>query len=283
MNHDEALLHIINNQINSHQELYNLITQQKNNHQEYDLTHQLGDIRELLIKNNLQNCDRYELETDFPVAIQSNDHIYPRGTKFDNTRHPRFVRACENAFPNRKLSVLDLGCAGGGIVYDFIHRGHNALGLEGSDYSKINQRAEWRVIPDHLKTCDITKPFKIFNNKNVAQYDVVCMWEVLEHIHEADQEVLFNNIAMHIKAEGFFIGSIALHDDIADGISFHPTLHSPEWWSDRFEQLGFRFLPSSFMTLGDNCRGVGNGIWDSNFKTNPEMGFHFIAQKISFK
>jgi 2-polyprenyl-3-methyl-5-hydroxy-6-metoxy-1,4-benzoquinol methylase len=282
MDQNESLQQILNNQVNSHQELFNAIHQQKNHHQEYDISHQLSDIRELLIQDRLKNCDLYLLETNNPVAIQSNDHIYPRGTKFDNTRHPRFVLACENIFLNKKLSVLDLGCAGGGIVYDFIHRGHNALGLEGSDYSKINQRAEWRIIPDNLKTCDITKPFKIHNKtvNCIAQFDIICMWEVLEHINEEDQFQLFNNIATHLKPEGYFVGSIAMHDDIVNGVSFHPTLHNQDWWKAKFKELGFRFIENGFMTFGDNCRGSGNGIWDSNFKINPEMGFHFIAQKI---
>ena len=37
----------------------------------------------------------YRLKTDHPVAIYSADHISPRGTLADNTRSPRFVRACE--------------------------------------------------------------------------------------------------------------------------------------------------------------------------------------------
>jgi hypothetical protein len=54
---------------------------------------------------------------------------------------------------------MDLGCSGGGIILDALLRGHMAIGLEGSDVSLKQQRAEWRVIPNHLFTCDITKPF----------------------------------------------------------------------------------------------------------------------------
>jgi hypothetical protein len=39
---------------------------------------------------------------------------------------------------------------------------------------KVNQRAERSTTPDHLKTCDITKPFKIHNKAtgNIAQFDI---------------------------------------------------------------------------------------------------------------
>jgi SAM-dependent methyltransferase len=243
----------------------------------------MGDIRGTLIKSLIEKSDKYELITDFPVAIQSNDHLHPRGTKYDNTRHPRFVAACEKQFSNKQLSFLDLGCAGGGLVYDFLHRGHHAIGLEGSDFSKINQRAEWRVIPNNLYTCDITKPFLIKNlSKDCnAQFDIISMWEVLEHILEADQPVMFKNIYDHLATGGYFVGSIAMHDDIFEGVSFHPTLHDPIWWKERFKDLGFNLMDNKFLTFGDNCRGVSNGPFDSNFMENPQMGFHFVAQKIS--
>ena len=38
---------------------------------------------------------------------------------------------------------LDLGCSGGQLVIDYIDRGHLGIGLEGSNYSVINKRANW--------------------------------------------------------------------------------------------------------------------------------------------
>ena len=81
----------------------------------------------------LAGCDEFRLVTDHPIAFHSDDHKHPRGTRNDNTRHPRFVRKCETVF-GRKIRALDLGCAGGGLVLDFLLAGHSAVGLEGSDY-----------------------------------------------------------------------------------------------------------------------------------------------------
>jgi 2-polyprenyl-3-methyl-5-hydroxy-6-metoxy-1,4-benzoquinol methylase len=263
-------------------QLANLIQQTNNPQRNYDLSFQLHDIRSILIKNKVDTSIKYQLKTDHPVAIHSNDHIAPWGTMNDDTRSPRFVAACERQL-RRKLSALDMGCSGGGIVYDFLHRGHNAIGLEGSDYSLKAQRAEWRTIPENLFTCDITQSFEIFENENtnLAQFDIITMWEVMEHIHEHDLLIMFDNIYKHLKNDGYFIGSIALGDDIVNGISYHHTLHERPWWVSKYKELKFTMLDQSFLDFGDYCRGTGNGPLDPNYKINPEVGFHFIAQKIS--
>ena len=96
-----------------------------------------------------------KLVTEQPVAYDSLDHIDPVGTIRDNTRHYGFYNKCRSIY-GKSLSFLDLGCAGGGLVFDFALNGHVAIGLEGSDISKILARTNWRTIPDNLFTCDIT-------------------------------------------------------------------------------------------------------------------------------
>src|SRR5690348_11622273 len=55
-------------------------------------------------------CIRSDLAivTKHPIADDSHDHRFPRGTVNDNTRHPRFVRACEPVF-GPYVQHLDLG------------------------------------------------------------------------------------------------------------------------------------------------------------------------------
>jgi 2-polyprenyl-3-methyl-5-hydroxy-6-metoxy-1,4-benzoquinol methylase len=136
--------------------------------------------------------------TDHPVAMASDDHLFPRGTAVDNTRYPRFVAACER-LRQGPLTALDIGCAGGGLVLDFILRGHRAYGVEGSDYSRKAQRAEWRLLGDNLFTADATRPFRLCSpGGEPVLCDVVCAWEVMEHIPEAELEGLFANVAAHL-------------------------------------------------------------------------------------
>ena len=48
------------------------------------------------------------LETDYPVAIDSPDHIAPAGTVVDNRTDKDYVRAVKNYFGD-KLKILDYG------------------------------------------------------------------------------------------------------------------------------------------------------------------------------
>ena len=64
------------------------------------------------------------------------------------------------------MKYMDIGCSGGGFVYQFVTRGVFAVGVEGSDYSKKNKRSEWATIPDYLFTGDVTKPFHFVDEEN---------------------------------------------------------------------------------------------------------------------
>ena len=206
-------------------EIIKSVRNNRNTSLEYDLGFQINDIRKNMMKILLKDSEKYKVITDSPVAIFSNDHIAPYGTINDNTRHPRFVKACERFFRGRRLKALDLGCSGGGLVFDFLFNGHVAVGLEGSDASFKASRAEWRTIPENLFTCDVTRPFTVRTEGSVIeQFDVVTMWEVLEHIQETDLPVLFANINNHLSMGGVFIGSIALQDDVVNWVSYHPTV-----------------------------------------------------------
>lgn len=220
----------------------------------------------------------YGLQTEHPVAIHSDDHRHPRGSANDNTRSPRFVAACERLF-ERQVSHLDLGCAGGGLVRDFLIRGHRSMGLEGSDFSLLEQRAEWRLLGDRLRTCDITEPFALSDGDSPATFDVISAWEVLEHLPEARLPQFFENVRAHLAPGGVFVASIALFED-ADpetGAVWHVTLKEPDWWTQRIRAAGMELIPTPFAPR-DYVRGSGNIIDDWDAVTEPHMGFHLVAK-----
>ena len=119
-----------------------------------------SDVAALVSRSDWLKAGGASIKTDHPLAITSDDHLHPRGTMSDNTRHPRFVAAVQERLGD-DLSYLDLGCAGGGLVFDFLMNGFDAYGIEGSDYSQRHQRAFWGIISDRLFTADITKPFRL--------------------------------------------------------------------------------------------------------------------------
>lgn len=224
------------------------------------------------------------LESDHLIAADSDDHRFPRGTKNDNTRYPRFCAKCEAIF-RRPLKFLDIGCSGGGLVFDFLLRGHLAVGLEGSDYSFRNQRAEWRVIPNHLFTCDVTKPFNIRSQPSGAtlKFDVISAWEVLEHIPEASFPQFFRNVVGHMADDGFFVASVATFEDWdpATGAVWHVTVKPREWWLEKIETAGLVPVSGIFDTL-DFPRlpgGVFTLNMDGNTRIDPKRGFHLTLKK----
>ena len=221
---------------------------------------------------------RLEIRTAHPIALLSADHVHPRGTANDDTRHPRFVSACERRFP-RPLSHLDLGCAGGGLVWDFLLAGHYSYGIEGSDFSRINRRGFWRVVPEQLFTADITEPFALLDAEGTPRdFHVITAWEVLEHLPEERLPGFLENIRRSLRGDGLFIASIATFpdEDAVTGAVWHVTIRPREWWLALFAAHGLRPCDAGF-AIADHVRGSGNPRaqdWDA--RESPEMGFHVV-------
>jgi 2-polyprenyl-3-methyl-5-hydroxy-6-metoxy-1,4-benzoquinol methylase len=178
--------------------------------------------------------------TEYPVAFESPDHKIPWGTMRDNSTHKNFVSIMATRIqrenPNTPLGALDLGCSGGQLVKDFSDLGWLAVGLEGSDFSVKHKRANWPALGGkNLFTCDITKPFIITNVGKLATFNLVTMWEVLEHINEGDLKQLFSNITKHMAAGGYFIASTTSAPDIHDCVDLHQTKWSNTQWQQWIE------------------------------------------------
>jgi SAM-dependent methyltransferase len=224
-----------------------------------------------------------ELETQHPVAVSSIDTLYPRGCKNDNSICLRFNRKLNKWIGNNtRLKILDLGCAGGGMVRSFLDDGHFAVGLEGSDYPLINQIGEWPTISRHLFTCDITKPFRLSDSLTgeALLFDVITGWEVMAHIAEESLPALLANISRHLAPGGHLIFSIAtfLDWDTRTGIKWHVTVKPEDWWINVFRSAGFGVSPEHPFTMGDYVRGSGHCRGDWPEGSNP--GFHLVLHRL---
>lgn len=171
----------------------------------------------------------YTIKTEYPVALESLDHLYPLGTRLDNSTSVAFIEEMEQFFDGKKINFLDIGCAGGQLVLDMHARKHKAIGIEGSDYSLINKRAGWT---DHanelLFTCDATKLYDILEDGQPMMFDCITAWEVLEHIAQKDMTTFFGQIKKHLKPGGIFLASVSMHDkDIQ-----HVTVSSEKIWRE---------------------------------------------------
>jgi len=172
--------------------------------------------------------------TDYPVAVDSYDHIEPKGTRNDNTKNGAYVRGLIRLL-GRDMRYMDLGCAGGGFVRQFINNDVFAIGIDGSDYGLKNQTGEWGNIPDNLFTADITKPFSVIDDESQPiMFDAISAFDVLEHIHEGDLVQVLANVRSHLKLGGIFIAGIATFPD--EG--YHVTLKPEEWWDQLHRDNG---------------------------------------------
>jgi glycosyltransferase involved in cell wall biosynthesis/2-polyprenyl-3-methyl-5-hydroxy-6-metoxy-1,4-benzoquinol methylase len=239
----------------------------------------IGDLIELGAKGFRIPRLEVTFQAERPVALDSADHLVPRGTRNDNTRHPRFVRRCEQLLG--EIRHLDIGCAGGGLVWDFTVAGHFSIGVEGSDYSVKAQRAEWRRIPERLFTADVCFPFHATERGGKrSRFNVITAWELFEHIPTDKVGDVIGHIVQNAAPGALLVCSIATFqdEDAATGTKYHRTVRPREWWLTWFTSAGFVERPGLFAT-DDFVRGSGNPRADDwDVRANPEMGFHLVLQ-----
>jgi SAM-dependent methyltransferase len=213
------------------------------------------------------------VETNYPVAYDSPDHIMPYGTANDNYTDANFVDELQEYFKvNYGLSTInfmDLGCSGGQLAIDFLNKGNFSVGLEGSDYSVHHKRANWPQYHNtNLFTADITKPYKVYNDGTRVYFDLITSWEVVEHIADEDLNPLFSHISDNLKVGGIFLASVCFIEDVINGVRLHQSVHSKEEWYNSvlprvLEGTNLEVLPYDFKY---NVRG-------------GPMSFHLMLRK----
>jgi SAM-dependent methyltransferase len=188
------------------------------------------------------------IETSKPVAYDSPDHLQPCGTARDNTTNRRFNGKLLRYLSPDKLKLLDIGCAGGGLVKSILDQGGFAVGLEGSDYSRKKGRAEWATIPGHLFTADATEPFALFEEssgggRHPLLFNAITAWEFFEHIAEPQIAGVVENIKRHLAPGGVVLASIATFPQVVGETALHQTVQEKPWWVAKFAQLGLEQCP----------------------------------------
>jgi cyclopropane fatty-acyl-phospholipid synthase-like methyltransferase len=198
------------------------------------------------------------VQTDHPLAVDSDDHLFPEGIYYDNSLNIKFVESVENFFKGKKINFLDLGCAGGALSCEMHKREHTSIGLEGSDHA-LNVRPEmvkqigklpegfenWQQYANNvLFTCDVTKEYTILKNDEQLTFDLITCWDVMEHFHSDEVENFLSLVYKHLKVGGLFVASIALyHADLTtnfknspENLDYHHSVFPKEWWEEKLSK-----------------------------------------------
>jgi SAM-dependent methyltransferase len=189
-----------------------------------------------------QASGTFTRESKHPVAFESPDHLAPKGTAVNNSTNKKFVLHIDAKLRREfgeqaALRMMDLGCAGGQTVADFMTLRWQGVGLEGSDFSLKHRRANWAQLANtHLFTCDITKPYQMKLDGRPATFHLITAWEVMEHIATPDLPQVFDNIVNHLEPGGYFIASTTETSDLHEGLELHQTQWTNAQWRAWVEQ-----------------------------------------------
>lgn len=132
------------------------------------------------------------------------------------------------------LRVLELGCGSGAL-------GCLLMRLNVSNYIGIDGNALAGRFSPHMRFhrnrflfLNLQEPIKLYADTERVYFDIVCSFEVLEHIAESTVDIFLQNITFHLRTGGLFICSISMQDrgDV------HVTVRPRGWWLERFATYG---------------------------------------------
>ncbi|OYQ31565.1 hypothetical protein CHU95_20705 [Niveispirillum lacus] len=111
-------------------------------------------------------------------------------------RHPGLVAVSERLM-GRRLTVLDLACGKGGVVLDFLLRGHRAAGLEGNPTYQQRPEGHWLALADHLHLVDLGAMTTGFGED---RFDLVIAWDLLNKAPAATADRLLRLVSEQLLA-----------------------------------------------------------------------------------
>jgi SAM-dependent methyltransferase len=191
---------------------------------------------------------KFKLEAKKQIAFDSPDHLCPVGSVNDNYSCPDLIDEVIEHFNRRRISVLDLGCAGGQFVSDFIQRGYDAVGLEGSTNALVGAgKNNWeKYLNSNLFLCDITEEYQLYRDNVPMKFDFIHSEEVFEHISADKIDIMLKQIKKHLKDDGICLFGVSKlpHEVVIGDVMYilHQSVFPPIWWKNKLIENGFEIL-----------------------------------------
>jgi 2-polyprenyl-3-methyl-5-hydroxy-6-metoxy-1,4-benzoquinol methylase len=174
--------------------------------------------------------------------------------KYDVEKYGRIVDTLEGYLKNKDVSILDVGCASGGLLRTFKTRGFTNLTGFDPSASCVNTLRSFEVkgVQGGAFIENFADPNDFSNNKE--KFDCVTFSHVLEHVHDLDSAV--QNLISYVKKDGL------LYIEVPDATRYTQYYISPFHYFD-FEHIN-HFGPKSLNNLMSkhDCTLIASGSKD---------------------
>ena len=161
------------------------------------------------------------------------DEARELGRLWSNAQLAGFIAAFGYTNYNN-LSVLELGC-GAAHLFFFLrgYRLSDYMGIDGNPYFVISNRF-LRGHEQHFQILNLQEEIMLYEGANPLKFDIVCSFEVLEHIREDAVDSFIQTIRnhMHSRSAAFLTASLETWYDV------HVLVRDCPWWLRRFANLG---------------------------------------------
>lgn len=180
------------------------------------------------------------------------------------TMDQRYIRAIEIAYEaykkNKKLNILEVGCNLGYVGALFIKLKHNYLGIDVQN--KAIKEAKKNYGSKYFKKI----PFEKLNEKTKKKFDLICSFEVIEHLNNPRELVEFS--IKNLKKNGEVVLSTPNGNYLPKDVWYSelPPIHF-----SLFKEKTFKILRKKNLEV--------------NFYNKYQFGFniHFLRNLVYFK
>jgi len=192
-----------------------------------DITKELEGITNI----DLYRCNETGLRFFMPVSAAGSENLYAQLQKFDWFYMPwKWEHEVLFSRLNKGEKILEVGCATGAFIEKLCTNGFDAEGIEFN--SAAVAEAQEKKLP--VTSIDL---LSLSSNKPAA-YDVVCSFQVLEHVSEPGDFI--NNCIALLKSNGRLVLCVPNHESFLKyqyNLLDMPPHHMTQWSVDTFKAL----------------------------------------------
>lgn len=156
------------------------------------------------------------------------ENFFSRRSKL-NWRYTIVCNAIKDVLGSNIHSIIDVGCATGGLARELSIRGYQVEGIEGSSHAK--KYFQHNLIHVH-DLRELISDFSLYK-----KFDLVLSIEVAEHIEEEYSD-------NYIKNLDYLTNNLILITAAMPGQQghYHVNCQLPDYWIKKFQKYNFTFL-----------------------------------------